>query len=108
MRPAPTYSDRPINYASPYSDFHTERVRAHQLHRDNSMEALSWWSPRCRDIVLEEMGEIARVFNEFELGNIPARSAWAEARKEVVQLGAMVSAWAAAFQDVDDLPERNS
>lgn len=105
MRPVPSYGDPPIN-RSPYSDFHQERVRAHGLHRENSLERVPWHSPRARDIVLEELGEVARVFNEFELGNIDARQAKLQARKEVIQLGAMVSAWADAFSDLDSYPTR--
>jgi NTP pyrophosphatase (non-canonical NTP hydrolase) len=48
-----------------------------------------WWIP----VIVEEIGEIARSRNEYNLGNISLQTHKNELRKEAVQVGAMVAAW---------------
>lgn len=58
------------------------------------MEQKEWDDPACLRIVLEELGEIARAFNDYDLGQIPDEAELlAQVHKELIQLGAMVSAW---------------
>lgn len=92
-RPIPTDGDIPMHGWQPYGDVHRERIRAHAKHdaRDGSMERKSWDKPIWLPVVTEEIGEVARVFCENELGNLT--NARAELRKELVQVAAMVTAW---------------
>lgn len=76
-----------------YEEMHQERIRAHAKHGDKSAEGRPWNDPSMRDILVEEVGEVARVFNEFALGNLTEQEARAELRKELVQCGAMVAAF---------------
>lgn len=85
----------------PYSDFHLERLRAHQKHdeRDGSMERKTWWNPIWLPVLVEEVGEVARVLCENELGNIRDETTRARLREELVQVGAMTAAWIDAIDD---------
>lgn len=80
---------------SPYSDMHRERIRAHEKHVNNggSMEEKPWDSEWWIPVLVEEIGEIARSRNEFNLGNIGLQTHKDELRKEAVQVGAMIAAW---------------
>lgn len=70
---------------------HAERVRAHELHRENSMEELAVEDPMRLAILGEEFGEVAREFcearhrGEFDLDKL---------RTELIQVAAMAGAWA--------------
>lgn len=76
-----------------YDEVRTERERAHALHGDKSMEGEPFDSPRPLRIIVEEIGEVARVQNEYDLGNLTADEARAEIRKELIQVAAMAVAW---------------
>lgn len=96
-----TYSDIPMHGWAPYSQFHRERVRAHEKHEASggSMEQKDWNDPACLRIALEELGEVARAFNDHDLGEINEAELLAQVIKELVQLGAMVAAWTDAAME---------
>lgn len=95
-RPMPSESDIPMHGWDPYAQFHRERVRAHKKHEASggSMELKDWDDPACLRITLEELGEVAKVLNDLDLGLLSREQAKADITTELVQLGAMVSAWA--------------
>lgn len=78
----------------PYSDMHRERIRAHDKHdaRDGSMERKDWTNPIWLPVLVEEVGEIARVLCDAELKVLDGEVA-ARLREELVQVGAMTAAW---------------
>lgn len=79
-----------------YDEVRGERERAHRKHGAKSMEASHWTDPvgRRLRILLEEVGEVAKEFNDAEVEdralNRPAL------RKELIQVAAMAAAWADA------------
>lgn len=76
---------------SPYSDFQRERLRAHQKHDGgNSVERMAWADTRFLPIVVEEVGEVARILCDFGDDEYAKPMAL---REELIQVGAMVSAW---------------
>ena len=83
----PTESDIPLHGWRPYSDLHRERVRAHEKHDDHgqSMERKTWDDESWLRVVTEELGEVARALNDREMAG--------RVREELVQLGAMTTAW---------------
>lgn len=90
----PTESDIPMHGWSPYSDMHRERIRAHAKHdaRDGSMERKTFDNPIWLAVLVEEVGEVARVLCDNELGLMDAD--WRRRlREELVQVGAMTAAW---------------
>ena len=73
-----------------------ERDRAHAKHGDKSMES---WPPDSYArlaILLEEIGEVAREFNEAEFreGHVDPVAL----RAELIQVTAMAGAWADAIE----------
>lgn len=70
-----------------------ERRRAHELHGDKSMEGCDPLGPRPLRILVEEVGEVAKVQNEFDLGKLTEAEALKELMDELVQVGAMASAF---------------
>lgn len=92
----PAESDLPPHCLQPYGDVHRERVRAHAKHdaRDGSMERKDWDHPIWLPVLVEEVGEVARVLCENELGNFGVQKAvTARLREELVQVAAMACAW---------------
>lgn len=89
----PTESDIPPHCLRPYGDVHRERVRAHTKHdaRNGSMERKDWNHPIWLPVLTEEVGEVARVLCENELGNLT--DARVRLREELVQVAAMACAW---------------
>ena len=71
-----------------------ERARAHAKHGDKSMEAADWDDMKRLRILMEEVGEVARAFNDLDLGQTTAAEAAANARGELIQVSAMAGAWA--------------
>lgn len=104
MRRIPMRSDSPMLPWPPYTYFHWERVRAHKKHKDNggSMEQKDWDHPIWPHVVNEEVGEIARAFCEFQLGNLTEVEFKRDLKEELIQVGAMVAAW------LDAIDESNS
>jgi NTP pyrophosphatase (non-canonical NTP hydrolase) len=82
-------------YPKVYEDVRDERKRAHEKHRATSMEAFPPDDMNRLAILTEEVGEVAKEFNEarhygrdVDLGRL---------RKELVQTAAMAVAWADAI-----------
>lgn len=96
--------DRILNRTSPvYQELHKERIRAHNKHyaSGGSVEQLDWSDPRFLPILVEELGEVARVICDVALGlhvSDPG-NALSQLRKELVQLAAMACAWVDAVDD---------
>lgn len=82
---------------SVWTEAQAERDRAHAKHGDKSMEAWAVDDYARLSILMEEVGEVAREFNEAELGgcglNLTAL------RTELIQVTAMAGAWADAIGD---------
>lgn len=82
-----------------------ERVRAHEKHGDTSMESADYDDLNRLAIVMEEVGEVAKEFNDYRhmVGRHPqlARPAsdvlCMQLRNELIQLAAMAGAWADAI-----------
>lgn len=72
-----------------------ERERAHEKHRDHSMESWPKLSPERYMILAEEVGEVAKEFNDAKVEDRPIDAA--ALRKELVQVAAMAVAWIAAL-----------
>ena len=77
-----------------------ERARAHAKHGDKSMEAADWADMKRLRILIEEVGEVARAFNEWDLGHLTTSEVRAEVRAECIQVAAMAGAWADAATEV--------
>ena len=75
------------------AEFSDERWRAQEIHGEQSQEGNAWDSRRSTEILFEEVGEIAKVFNERALGNLTDLEAMRELRRELVQTGAMCLVW---------------
>ena len=79
-----------------------ERAAAHIKHGSKSMESGPWTDPRRLRILLEEVGEVAKEFNDADIEDRdpdPAR-----VRKELVQVTAMAGAWADAVPKDEGAP----
>ena len=79
-----------------WDEVRVERERAHAKHGDRSMES---WIPASMlrlSILLEEVGEVAREFNEAALGD--GAIDLASLRAELIQVAAMAGAWADAIE----------
>lgn len=74
---------------------HDERVRAHEKHRDHSMESWPALSAERYLILAEEVGEVAKEFNDAKVEDRAIDQA--ALRKELVQVAAMAVAWIAAL-----------
>lgn len=96
--PMASLSDRTV-----YEKVHLERIRAHAKHdaADGSMERKPWDHPVWLPVLTEEVGEVARVLCEDELGNEP--DARARLRDELVQVAAMACAWISALDGKGEL-----
>lgn len=68
-----------------------ERARAHIKHGDTSMESLPVTDLTRLTVLMEEVGEVARVFNEWRHTGTFARF---DLRQELIQVAAMAGAWA--------------
>lgn len=103
---------RPGQINSLYSEIHNERVRAHMKHAPNggSMEDKNWDSQRWLPVLMEEMGEVARVICEKNLGKYgdwgveQHKAVTKDLREELIQLAAMATAWVASIDETG--PER--
>lgn len=91
-----------------YGDIHAERIRAHAKHDPlgHSMERAAWDYLRWLPVLVEEVGECARVLcdmptNVYHAGTAEALQrdrAIAHLREELVQVAAMAAAWADAIE----------
>lgn len=76
-----------------------ERERAHEVHRANSMEAYGPTDLNRLCILLEEVGEVAKEYNEARVERRPINIE--HLRTELIQVAAMAYAWADNLADVD-------
>jgi hypothetical protein len=60
------------------------------------MESADWSDMKRLRILVEEVGEVARVFNEWDLGHLSDSAAMLAAHNELIQVAAMAAAWADA------------
>ena len=78
-----------------YQAIAAERLRAHLKHDNNgmSMERSEWYSPRWLPVLVEEVGEVARVLCDdgFECRE--------KLEEELIQVAAMACAWIDACND---------
>lgn len=72
-----------------------ERIRAHRKHGDTSMESQAPDAWRRYMILAEEVGEVAKEYNDADHEGRPVDLA--KLRKELIQVAAMAGAWAAAI-----------
>lgn len=76
-----------------------ERIRAHRKHHDHSMEAWAALAPERYLILAEEVGEVAKEFND---ATVESRLIDRDAlRKELIQVATMSIAWVDA---IDRMP----
>lgn len=75
-----------------WDDLAAERNRAHALHGSKSMETRAPADESRLRILTEELGEVAREFNDAEINDRPVDLF--TLREELVQLAAMAAAWA--------------
>ncbi len=87
------------------AEFVGERRRAHQKHGENSQEGNPWDSRKSLTILVEEVGEVAKVFNERDLGNLTDVQAQQELRKELIQTGAMCLVWVINIETLTEEPD---
>lgn len=90
----PSESDIPPHGWRPYSDMHRERMRAHAKHdaAGGSMERKAFDDAAWLPVLVEELGEVARVLCDDALGVLDGELK-ARLREELVQVGAMTAAW---------------
>lgn len=81
---------------SVWDEVAAERARAHAKHGAKSMEAADWDDMKRLRILIEEVGEVARAFNEWDLGLASRAETRADVRAELIQVAAMAGAWADA------------
>jgi cell wall assembly regulator SMI1 len=92
----PTESDIPMHGWRPYHHIHVERVRAHEKHDGNgdSMERKTYDDPAWLPVLVEEVGEVARVLCDFRHAAKADRSELrAHLLEELTQVAAMTVAW---------------
>ena len=77
-----------------YDEIRAERARARTKHGTTSMESMPVDDPdgARRDILIEELGEVSREYNEARHENRPVDLS--HLRVELIQLAAMATAWA--------------
>lgn len=96
--------DTPYHSNRQAIDVHNERVRAHLKHDDNgrSMERKDYDDPAWLPVVVEEIGEVARVICDWR--HNPIYTNQERLREELIQVMAMCSAWVDAI-DMDYDPD---
>lgn len=87
-------SDAEGRVRSVWDEVQAERERAHAKHGGTSMESLPVDDLTRLTVLMEEVGEVARWFNENRHGrDLPN----GELRAELIQVAAMAGAWADAL-----------
>jgi hypothetical protein len=79
---------------SVWDDVFAERMRDHELHGPASMEAMAWNDLRRLAVLTEEVGEVARWFNERPRTTTTADVSLDALHSELVQVAAVAIAWA--------------
>ena len=82
-----------------YAEVRDERVRAHAKHGATSMEGLPIGDMTRLAILVEEVGEVSKEFNEARHDDRPVDEA--RLRKELIQVAAMAVAWADVIGEPD-------
>jgi NTP pyrophosphatase (non-canonical NTP hydrolase) len=85
-----------------YGQVELERRKAHAKHDPNgdSMERLRWDDPAWLPVLVEEVGEVARVLCEQRHGSYNhLNGVTSHLRKELIQVAAMACAWIDAIDD---------
>ena len=82
-----------------WKEVRDERVRAHAKHGDTSMESQWVGNLRRLAILMEEVGEVAKEFND---GHHRGAIDFKALRKELIQTAAMAGAWADAISQYHD------
>lgn len=77
-----------------YDEVAAERERAHAKHQANSMESRPAVDFSRYTILAEEVGEVAKEFNEALIRGGLDQMDQAALRAELIQVAAMASAWA--------------
>lgn len=95
VREAAREALRRLDTVTVWAEAQAERDRAHAKHGDKSMEAWPADHPARLSILMEEVGEVAREFNEAGLNNVTVD--YAALRAELIQVTAMAGAWADAI-----------
>lgn len=90
-----TENPSPFGWPNLYDEITVERERAHEKHGDTSMESFDTDDMNRLAILMEEVGEVAREFNEARHGDRPLDVG--RLRKELIQTAAMAVAWADAI-----------
>lgn len=75
-----------------YREIDAERRRAHAKHGPKSMESAAPHDMKRLRILMEEVGEVAREFNEADIADRPLDLV--ATREELIQVAAMAAAWA--------------
>lgn len=94
-----------IPVSAVYADIFHERQRAHTKHGAQSLEYGAWNDPTGRRmrILIEEVGEVAKVLNDAELAGVTPDHA--HLYEELIQAAACATAWAdAVAADLRKLP----
>jgi NTP pyrophosphatase (non-canonical NTP hydrolase) len=86
-------------YSPIWDEVQAERDRAHAKHGDTSMEALPVDDLTRLTVLMEEVGEVAREFNEARHHPPLDRG---RLRKELIQVAAMAGAWADVLTEAPD------
>lgn len=85
-------------------EIRNERTRAHEKHGRTSMESLPVDDLTRLSVLMEEVGEVARWFNENRRRDMPN----GELRAELIQVAAMAAAWADALTGPHDMRHHHS
>lgn len=80
-----------------WAEVRNERIRAHSYHGDTSMEDCDPLAERRLRVLVEEVGEVAKEYNDAEHDGRPVDRA--ALRKELIQTAAMAGAWADALTE---------
>lgn len=85
-----------------YGDVAAERLRAHSLHGRNSIESTPAGDPRRYLILAEEVGEVAKVYNEAAIAGVDVTSGdfLDQLYAEAIQTAAMATALAEALLEL--------
>ena len=93
-------------YRTVWDEVQAERERAHRKHGDTSMEAQPPTAWLRLAILMEEVGEVAKVYNDarhraqslgWDEADMFGKGERAELRAELIQVAAMAGAWADAL-----------
>jgi len=103
----PTESDVPMHGWRPYHEVHRERIRAHAKHKDKpggSMEMKTYDEPDWLPVLVEEVGEVAKVLCDHRHGLLTVDRARDDLRAELIQVAAMTVAWIEAIDHNEVTP----